>query len=121
MHVRLTGALLRVGPGPEPRAESRREGRAKGSAAEPIDLTAHPELEQAMDEFIRRAEVSWVDETIPAPGGLTPREAAADRTARPELEALLDDMAWQQRRARGGGLMDPSRIRAILGISERSR
>lgn len=89
---------------------------------EPIDVAAHPELAQAMEEFIRRAEVNWVDETIPALGGLTPREAAADRAARPELEALLDDMAWQQRRAGGGsGLMDPTQVRALLGIPERSR
>lgn len=45
-----------------------------------------------------------------------------DRAARPELEALLDDMAWQQRRAGGGsGLMDPTQVRALLGIPERSR
>ena len=85
-------------------------------------MAAHPELAQAMEEFIRRSEANWVDESIPALGGLTPRAAAADRAARPELEALLDDMAWQRRRAGGGsGLMDPSRVRALLGIPEPSR
>ncbi len=120
--ARLERTLLRAAPGTrlirrEERGieEAIEEERAKAPAAEPIDVTAHPELAQAMEEFIRRAEVNWVDETIPALGGLTPREAAADRAARPELEALLDDMAWQQRRA-GGGLMDPSRVRALLGI-----
>jgi hypothetical protein len=97
------------------------EERARGPAKEPIDVTAHPELAQAMEEFMRRAEVNWVDEKIPALGGLTPRAAAADRAARPELEALLDDMAWQQRRAGGGALMDPARVQALLGIPERSR
>lgn len=126
--ARLERTLLRAAPGArlirrEERGieEAFDEERAKGPAAEPIDVAAHPELAQAMEEFIRRAEVNWVDETIPALGGLTPREAAADRAARPELEALLDDMAWQQRRAGGGGLMDPARVRALLGIPERSR
>jgi hypothetical protein len=126
--ARLERTLLRAAPGArlilrEERGidEALEEQRAKGPAEVPIDVEAHPELAQAMDEFIHRAEVSWVDEPIPALGGLTPREAAADRAARPELEALLDDMAWQQRRAGGGRLMDPSRVRALLGIPERSR
>jgi hypothetical protein len=126
--ARLERTLLRAAPGArlirrEERGieEAIEEERAKGPAEQPIDVSAHPELAQAMDEFIRRAEVNWVDETIPALGGLTPREAAGDRAARPELEALLDDMAWQQRRAGGGVLMDPSRVRALLGIPERSR
>ena len=62
-----------------------------------------------------------MDESIPAVGGLTPRQAAADRAGRPELEALLDDMAWQHGRAGGGGVMVPFRFRALLGIPERSR
>ena len=126
--ARLERTLLRATPGArlirrEERGieEAIEEERARGSEEEPIDVAAHPELAQAMDEFIRRAEMNWVDETIPALGGLTPREAAADLAARPELEALLDDMAWQRRRAGGGGLMDPSRVRALLGIPERSR
>lgn len=126
--ARLERTLLRAAPGSrlirrEERGieEAFDEERAKGAAAEPIDVAAHPELAQAMEEFMRRAEVNWVDETVPALGGLTPREATADRAARPELEALLDDMAWQQRGAGGGGLMDPARVRALLGIPERSR
>jgi hypothetical protein len=126
--ARLERTLLRAAPGArlilrEERGieEAIEEQRAKSPAVEPIDVTAYPELAQAMDEFIRRAEVNWVDESIPALGGLSPREAAADRAARPELEALLDDMAWELRRAGRGGLMDPSRIRALLGIPDRSR
>ena len=126
--ARLERTLLRAAPGArlirrEERGieEALVEQRAKGPAEVPIDVAAHPELAEAMDAFIRRSEASWVDESIPALGGLTPRQAAADRAARPELEALLDDMAWQHRRAGGGGLMDPSRVRALLGIPERGR
>ncbi len=139
--ARLERTLLRAAPGArlirreergieealeEERAKGPVEGATNGTAPgpgdEPIDVSAHPELAEAMEEFIRRSEASWVDESIPALGGLTPRQAAADRAARPELVALLDDMAWQQRRAGGGiGLMDPSRVRSLLGIPERSR
>ena len=126
--ARLERTLLQAAPGArlirrEERGfeEAMDEERAKGPAKEPIDVATHPELAEAMEEFIRRTEANWVDEAIPALGGLTPREAAADRAARPELEALLDDMAWQRRRAGSGiGLMDPSRVRALLGIPERS-
>jgi tetratricopeptide (TPR) repeat protein len=129
--ARLERTLLRAAPGArlirreergieealeEERAKGPVAGDAEGATHGPIDVSAHPELAEAMDAFIRRSEASWVDESIPALGGLTPRQAAADRAARPELEALLDDMAWQQRRAGGGGLMDPSRVRALLGI-----
>ena len=121
--ARLERTLLRAAPGArlirrEERGieEALDEERAKGPAAQPIDVTAHPELAQAMEELICRAEQSWVDEAIPALGGITPREAAADPAVRPELEALLDDMTWQRRQAGGAGLMDPSRIRGLLGI-----
>ena len=121
--ARLERTLLRAAPGArlvrrEERAidEAMEEERAKGPAAEPIDVAAHPGLALAMDEFMRRAEANWIDEAVPALGGLTPRQAAADRRVRPELEALLDDFAWQQRQGGGAGLMDPSRIRALLGI-----
>jgi len=139
--ARLERTLLRAAPGArlilreergieealeEERAKGPVEGATNGIAQEPADgpinVSAHPELARAMEEFIRRSEASWVDESIPALGGLTPRQAAADRAARPELEALLDDMAWQRGRASGDiGLMDPSRVRALLGIPERSR
>lgn len=83
------------------------EAGATGPEPEPIDVAAHPELRQAMDAFIRQAEANWVDEAIPALGGFPPREAAVDAAARPELEALLDDLAWQRGRAGSEiGLMD---------------
>ena len=121
---RLERTLLRAAPGArlirreergvEEALEEQRETGA--SAAEPIDVAAHPEAAAAMAEIVRGFERSWIDESIPALGGLTPRQALTDRKARAELEALLDDMAWQLRRAGGTGLMDPSRIRALLGM-----
>jgi len=126
--ARLERTLLRAAPGSrlirrEERGveEALEEQRAAGPPTEPIDVAAHPEIAEAMEQVMRRFEATWVDESIPALGGLTPHQALTDPTARPELEALLDDMAWQLRRAGGTGLMDPARIRALLGLDESSR
>ena len=125
--ARLERTLLRAAPGArlirrEERGveEAIEERRRAGPPPTPIDLAAHPEAAAAMEEVMRRFEATWVDESIPALGGLTPRQALADPKARPELEALLDDMAWQHRRAAGGGLMDPARIRGLLGLGDSS-
>ncbi len=41
------------------------------------------------DELARQAQTRWLDEHVPALGGLTPRQAAADPTRREQLERLL--------------------------------
>ncbi len=84
-----------------------------------LDPAQHPELLVALDQMMRDLERTWVDERIPALGGRTPREALLDPVGRREVLALLDDMAWDRRRA--GGLarnegMDPDRIRTLLGL-----
>ena len=88
----------------------------------PEDLASSPEVRALLDETVRRFERSWVDESIPALGGRTPRQAILDPAGRREVEALLDDMAWMKRRAGedgGAGLMDADRIRELLGLSRR--
>ncbi len=51
--------------------------------------------EDAMDainiELRRQMQARWVDEEVPALGGLTPREAAVDPTRREDLIRLLDE------------------------------
>jgi hypothetical protein len=49
-----------------------------------------PALREALKEFIAEKERRWLDESIPALGGRTPREAALDSIGREELEHLLD-------------------------------
>lgn len=131
--ARLERTLLRAAPGAtlirrEERAideavaeahagPGRAEARDRPGGSEALDPAEHPEVARALDEFIRRLEVGWVDEPIPALGGLTPRQALADDAVRPELEALLDDMTWEHRRAGGPGLMDPDRLRTLLGMT----
>jgi hypothetical protein len=74
-----------------------------------------------MEQLMRDYEGRWVNESIPALGGMTPRQALEDPVMRRELEALLDDMTWQARSADGSGTMDPDRIRELLGLNARHR
>ena len=66
-----------------------------------------------LDEFIRAREARWVDEPVPALGGLTPRQAAVDPIGHHELERLLasfDDAPH------GTGVFDPDRLRKLLDL-----
>ena len=67
--------------------------------------------------LLRQHEDRWLSERIPALGGLTPREAAAEPAAREELIALLDDFEWQDRQTPNAFSMDVNRIRSELGLS----
>jgi hypothetical protein len=81
------------------------------------DATSHPgvdlsaaEDDEVLTEFIARYEEEWCDAPVPALGGMTPREVAADPTRREELERLLADFD------RLPGPMHPDRMRALLGL-----
>jgi hypothetical protein len=111
---------------------NRSRGAAEGDRL-PIGVRADQapgldaELDAALDEFVRDHERRWVDESIPALDGLTPRQALDDPVARRKLDALLDDMDWQEREERVRsdrrrvGLMQAGRIRDLLGIRGRSQ
>jgi hypothetical protein len=63
--------------------------------------------------MVRQHEAAWLDEQIPALGGVTPRQAAADPTRRPDLERLLagfDDLEEVP------GAMSARRLRDALGL-----
>ncbi|MFV2064934.1 MAG: SEC-C domain-containing protein, partial [Chloroflexota bacterium] len=81
-----------------------------------LDPETNPDVAAAMAGLMREMEDAWVDEEIPALGGLTPRQAMRDPVWRDELEAMLDDMTWQRRRSGAHGSMDPDRLRALLGL-----
>lgn len=122
--ARLERSLRKAAPGAgRVRREARdideaiAEARDGPGGSGALDPAEHPEVARALDEFIRRMEAGWVDEPIPALGGLTPRQALTDDAVRPELEALLDDMTWELRRAGRPGLMDPNRLRGLLGMT----
>jgi hypothetical protein len=67
---------------------------------------------QVLDEVGRNYEERWLDMEIPALGGATPREAAADPALRPDLLTLLAEFPDTDE----VGQMSPARIRAALGL-----
>ncbi len=79
------------------------------------ELPTPPELEAALATLIAEREVAWLDESIPALGGYTPREAAADPSRREDLIALLNE--FERRSARApANTFDAQRLRRALGI-----
>jgi hypothetical protein len=92
-----------------------------GDADEPTMLA------RLNSELSRQAQARWLDDTIPALGGLTPRQAAADPTRREQLERLLAEFDRQDEHLRtldlgvgaaGGPITyDTAAIRRELGLS----
>ncbi len=85
-----------------------------------IDPTqAPPELQAMLRQQMDLYEEQWVDESIPALGGATPRQALDDPTRRDDLFRLLDRMeemdARQSPEQRALG-MRTSRLRELLGL-----
>jgi hypothetical protein len=84
-------------------------------------------LARLNSELSRQAQARWVDDTIPALGGLTPRQAAADPTRREQLERLLAEFDRHDERLRhfdlefgaaGGPITyDTAAIRRELGLA----
>ncbi|MBF4163990.1 SEC-C metal-binding domain-containing protein [Nocardioides acrostichi] len=83
---------------------------AAPAAAPPVP----PEVAATMAQVMEQYERSWLDDSIPALGGVTPREAAADPTRRPDLIRLLDSFPDVD----AGDLtrMSATRLRAALGL-----
>lgn len=76
-----------------------------------------PELPaEAIEEIRRQVEDRWLADSIPALGGLTPREAAGSPQARGDIVALLDDIEWTNRRGGNELSMDVGRLRRELGL-----
>lgn len=88
-------------------AMSRAPAGVPASTLDPND----PAIADMLEQFTRTHEQAWLDEPIPALSGVTPREAAADPTRRPDLIRLLDSFGHA-----APGTMDPNRLRAQLGL-----
>jgi SEC-C motif len=87
--------------------ERRREQR---EFANP-DLS-NPDLRAALEAISRQFEQRWLDETIPALRGMTPRAAANDPIGRIELERLLNTFPPGDE----PGAMNATRLRQDLGL-----
>ena len=85
---------------------------ADGPPSRTLDPNTDPRAREIMSQLIAQYESDWLDESIPALDGVTPRAAAADPTRREDLIRLLDTFP-----ANGSPLeMDGSRLRAALGL-----
>lgn len=103
-----------------PAQEALAQGKLPTPPSPPGAGDVPPELlAQLLAEQGEKLEQRWLDESVPALGGRTPREAAADPAARAELEALLDDFAWQEREGSGPAMMQAARLRAALELPAR--
>ena len=71
-----------------------------------------PDMRAALERFTIGYEQRWLDEQVPALGGLTPREAADDPIGRRDLERLLSSMPTDAE----PGEMSATRLRAALGL-----
>jgi len=63
----------------------------------------------------------WIDEPIPALGGLTPRDAAKLPRARPKLLTLLKEFEQHEARLPADERIDLGWLRGALGTSARSK
>jgi hypothetical protein len=112
---RLVETLLRLLPDAEVVVDERQDPpkiRRGGPGRPDDDEPVPPELEEALDEWRRRHEEMWIDESIPALGGLTPRQALDDPSRREDLLALL-----REEDREGGTGYSASRIRSLLGLA----
>lgn len=83
------------------------------ASIDPADMAGA--MEAVQDQMERR----WCEEVVPALGGLTPRQAAADPTRRETLERLLTEFEQRGGRLPPGGItMRPDRIRELLGLRD---
>ena len=95
---------------------SERVGEAVASP-EVARLEASPDVRAALEEVMSEMEDRWVDESVPALGGLTPRQAKDDPTRREDLLALLRE--FEQRELPDGApfaTFNVARLRAKLGL-----
>jgi cellulase/cellobiase CelA1 len=76
-------------------------------------------LAQALEQFIRRHYARWCDETIPALGGLTPRQAIVTPAGLARVNGLLreyEDGEQRQSAAQGRPAVSYQFLWDALGI-----
>lgn len=75
-----------------------------------------PEMDEALRQFREQYMQRWLDDNIPALGGLTPRQAAADPRHHPALDRLLKEIEFNDRRLPAAQQCDLRKLRAELGM-----
>jgi hypothetical protein len=89
-------------------------------ALQPEQLT--PEILGLLEEKMRDYQEKWLTTPVPALNGMTPIEASQSVATRPLLEALLDDFALREERARVQGdsmrTFNVEELRVRLGLTD---
>lgn len=91
----------------------------EGMAGSQEDLMQIPEVRQKMAEMAEKTWADWLDTSLPALGGVTPREAAGDPVGRERLEGLF--LQWEQEEKRGPRndfAPDIRKLKQALGMDE---
>ena len=96
----------------------------RGLPGPPVDLELLPSLDfpsfdALVGEYLERHYHGWVDESIPALGGRTPRHAVRLKTVRPKVIELLKDIenGMARERAAGRPAIDLDWLWAELGVT----
>ena len=105
----------------DPRADyaARMEAAGEDKGARPgarLESVPPPEILQVMREHKEKHYRGWVEESIPALGGKTPRQAVRDAHGREQLDRLLRDMEYMESRAPEWERFDFGVIRRELGL-----
>jgi hypothetical protein len=90
------------------------ESRDKSAKASASPQT--PELIAMARDLRQRYMVDWLDQEVPALGGLTPREAARSPKSRKSLETLLREFEYHESRHPEDERIDIGEVRAALGM-----
>ena len=91
-------------------------GPLKRPARDPMP----PEAIAVVRAFRQQHMTAWLDDSIPALGGLTPREAAKSPRTRLQLEVLLKEIERSEARLSVDEQIDLRPVFDALGFSERS-
>ena len=108
----LSDERVPLRPGEVPRFRVPLPGAAGADPPDADDPAVREEITDLMEQ-------RWLRESVPALGGVTPVEAAADPTRREELERLL--ASFPEPTDEAFFTLRPSRLRALLGLSGPSR
>jgi hypothetical protein len=78
-----------------------------------------PEALEAMRQLERRHYAAWLDESIPALGGESPRAAVRTARGREAVDLLLKEFENHEQRVPGGKPFDFAPLRRELGLKDR--
>ncbi len=114
---RLLPELVLVGEGQRDLYEmALEEGATDRPATRESIEPSRRELERVAQAYIEKVEREWIEERIPALGGLTLLEALDDPTRREDLLALLSEFDQRAGRLLDDTGMSANRIRVLLGL-----